>query len=47
MHDIWKDMFVVGLPILEKILRPIFVYIFLIVGLRAFREARAGAVEPV
>jgi hypothetical protein len=24
-HDIWKDMFVLGLPLLEKILRPIIV----------------------
>src|SRR6266704_2710592 len=28
------DMFVLGLPVLEKILRPIVVYAFLIVGLR-------------
>src|SRR5690348_15686363 len=34
MHDIWKDMFVLGIPLLEKILRPIVVYVFLVVGLR-------------
>src|SRR5260370_35831949 len=34
MHDIWKDMFVMGLPLAEKILRPIIVYAFLGVGLR-------------
>src|SRR5881227_2559924 len=34
MHAMWKDMFVLGLPILEKILRPILVYLFLIIGLR-------------
>jgi len=34
MHDMWKDMFFIGGPILEKILRPVIVYIFLIVGLR-------------
>src|SRR5258706_10566265 len=28
------DMFVLGLPIAEKILRPIVVYVFLVVGLR-------------
>ena len=28
------DMFVLGLPIAEKILRPIAVYIFLVAGLR-------------
>jgi hypothetical protein len=24
MHDTWKDMFVLGLPLMEKILRPVF-----------------------
>lgn len=32
--DNWNDMVMVGEPILEKILRPILVYIFLIIGLR-------------
>ena len=31
---IWDNMLVLGIPILEKILRPIIVYVFLIVGLR-------------
>jgi uncharacterized membrane protein YcaP (DUF421 family) len=30
----WSDMFYLGLPVLEKILRPIIVYAFLIVGIR-------------
>ena len=30
----WHDMFVLNIPILEKILRPIIIYGFLIVGLR-------------
>jgi len=30
----WSDMFHLSLPILEKILRPVLVYVFLIVGLR-------------
>ena len=30
-HEIWKDMFVLGLPLLEKILRPVIVYIFLVI----------------
>src|SRR5712672_3752056 len=46
MHDIWKDMFVVGLPILEKILRPIFVYIFLIVGLRLSGKRELVQLNP-
>src|SRR5260221_3852700 len=46
MHEIWKDMFVVGLPILEKILRPIFVYIFLIVGLRLSGKRELVQLNP-
>ena len=30
----WDDMFTLGVPILEKIVRPAVVYIFLIIGLR-------------
>jgi uncharacterized membrane protein YcaP (DUF421 family) len=33
-HKIWADMFQVGLPVLEKVLRPVIVYFFLVVGLR-------------
>jgi uncharacterized membrane protein YcaP (DUF421 family) len=39
-------MFVVGLPILEKILRPIFVYIFLIVGLRLSGKRELVQLNP-
>ena len=46
MHDIWKHMFVVGLPILEKILRPIIVYIFLIVGLRLSGKRELVQLNP-
>ena len=35
MHaSTWSDMFRLSLPVIEKILRPIFVYAFLVVGLR-------------
>jgi uncharacterized membrane protein YcaP (DUF421 family) len=46
MHDIWKDMFVMGLPILEKILRPILVYAFLIVGLRLSGKRELVQMNP-
>jgi uncharacterized membrane protein YcaP (DUF421 family) len=46
MHDIWKDMFVLGLPILEKILRPIIVYAFLIVGLRLSGKRELVQLNP-
>src|SRR5216683_6286035 len=32
--ELWRHMFVLSLPIAEKILRPILVYAFLVVGLR-------------
>lgn len=35
MHSkLWTDMFQLGLPVAEKILRPVIVYLFLIAGLR-------------
>jgi uncharacterized membrane protein YcaP (DUF421 family) len=46
MHDIWKDMFVLGLPVLEKILRPIIVYSFLIVGLRLSGKRELVQLNP-
>jgi uncharacterized membrane protein YcaP (DUF421 family) len=46
MHDIWKDMFVIGLPLLEKILRPIFVYIFLVISLRLSGKRELVQLNP-
>jgi uncharacterized membrane protein YcaP (DUF421 family) len=46
MHDMWKDMFVLALPILEKILRPIFVYVFLIVSLRLSGKRELVQLNP-
>jgi uncharacterized membrane protein YcaP (DUF421 family) len=46
MHQIWKDMFVMGLPLLEKILRPIIVYAFLIVGLRLSGKRELVQLNP-
>jgi uncharacterized membrane protein YcaP (DUF421 family) len=46
MHDMWKDMFVLALPILEKILRPVFVYAFLIVGLRLSGKRELVQLNP-
>jgi len=34
MHDMWRDIFVLGGPIWRKFCDPSSVYIFLIVGLR-------------
>jgi uncharacterized membrane protein YcaP (DUF421 family) len=32
----WADMFTLGLPVIEKVLRPCLVYVFLVAGLRVF-----------
>ena len=46
MHTLWHDMFVLGLPVAEKILRPIVVYVFLIVGLRLAGKRELAQLNP-
>src|SRR5215470_18048023 len=46
MHDMWKDMFVLGIPLLEKILRPIVVYAFLVIGLRLSGKRELVQLNP-
>lgn len=45
-HEIWKDMFVLGLPLLEKILRPVVVYVFLVVSLRLSGKRELVQLNP-
>jgi uncharacterized membrane protein YcaP (DUF421 family) len=40
------DMFALGLPVAEKILRPVFVYLFLIVGLRLAGKRELAQLNP-
>jgi uncharacterized membrane protein YcaP (DUF421 family) len=46
MHDTWKDMFVIGLPLAEKILRPVIVYAFLVVSLRLSGKRELVQLNP-
>jgi uncharacterized membrane protein YcaP (DUF421 family) len=46
MHEVWKDMFVLGLPLAEKILRPIFVYAFLVISLRLSGKRELVQLNP-
>ena len=46
MHDIWKDMFVLGVPLLEKILRPVVIYAFLVVSLRLSGKRELVQLNP-
>jgi uncharacterized membrane protein YcaP (DUF421 family) len=46
MHNIWRDMFVLGIPLLEKILRPVIVYDFLVIGLRLAGKRELVQLNP-
>jgi len=46
MHDAWKDMFVMAVPILEKIIRPIVVYAFLVISLRLSGKRELVQLNP-
>jgi len=43
---IWHNMFALGLPLAEKILRPILVYAFLIIGLRLAGKRELAQLNP-
>jgi uncharacterized membrane protein YcaP (DUF421 family) len=47
MHaTLWYDMFHLGLPVMEKILRPVIVYAFLIAGLRLAGKRELAQLNP-
>ncbi len=47
MHsDLWSHMFVLVLPVAEKILRPIVVYLFLVIGLRLAGKRELAQLNP-
>src|SRR5438094_9910776 len=42
----WNDIFVMGSPVIEKILRPILIYRFLVVALRVFGKRELAQLNP-
>jgi uncharacterized membrane protein YcaP (DUF421 family) len=44
--SLWKDMFLLSVPVLEKIMRPVLVYLFLIVGLRLSGKRELAQLNP-
>lgn len=42
----WGDIFVVGAPVVEKVVRPILVYIFLVIALRVFGKRELAQLNP-
>ena len=48
MHSkLWTDMFVLALPVAEKILRPIFIYFFMVIGLRLAGKRELAQLNPL
>lgn len=43
---IWQDMFALGVPLVEKILRPVLVYVFLVAGLRLAGKRELAQLNP-
>ncbi len=46
MHSVWHDMFVLGVPVAEKMLRPVVIYVFLIAGLRLAGKRELAQLNP-
>lgn len=47
MHSkLWIDMFVLALPVAEKILRPVVIYLFLVIGLRLAGKRELAQLNP-
>jgi uncharacterized membrane protein YcaP (DUF421 family) len=42
----WNDIFVLGVPLIEKMLRPIAVYFFLVIALRVFGKRELAQLNP-
>jgi uncharacterized membrane protein YcaP (DUF421 family) len=45
-HGMWKDIFAVGVPLAEKMLRPALVYFFLVIVLRVFGKRELAQLNP-
>ena len=46
-HEIWSNMFSVPVPLLEKMIRPIIVYLFLILMFRVFGRRELAQINPL
>ena len=45
--DWWVNMFQLTLPVAEKILRPIIIYLFLVIGLRIAGKRELAQLKPL
>ncbi len=47
VDTIWQDLMVVGVPVAEKVIRTVAVYVFLVAGLRLFGKRELGQLNPL
>lgn len=47
MSAVWQDLLVSGIPLVEKVMRTIAVYAFLVAGLRLFGKRELGQLNPL
>src|SRR5690242_21156658 len=45
-HAMWNSIFTLGAPLVEKLLRPVLVYIFLVIVLRVFGKRELAQLNP-
>src|SRR4051794_18555600 len=45
-HQMWNDLFVMGAPLLEKAIRSVAVYVFMVVVLRIFGKRELAQLNP-
>src|SRR5205085_11257409 len=45
-YKLWTDLFVLGLPVAEKVLRPVIIYLFLVIGLRFAGKRELAQLNP-
>jgi uncharacterized membrane protein YcaP (DUF421 family) len=45
-RQMWHEIFALGVPVLDKILRPVIVYIFLVIALRIFGKRELAQLNP-
>lgn len=46
LAGIWQDMFVVNLPLIEKVLRPVVIYVFLVAALKLTGKREIAQLNP-
>src|ERR1043166_8219896 len=45
-NKMWTDLFVLGLPVAEKVLGPVIIYFFLVIGLRFAGKRELAQLNP-